>query len=88
MFEEFLGLKPKMYLFFVVVNSEQKKAKGLNRNVVPTMIYNECKYVLLNNKSIIHSMNGIKSKERRIGIYEIKKIHCLVLMAKYIYLYI
>ena len=33
-------------------------------------------------------MNGIKSKERRIGIYEIKKIHCLVLMAKYIYLYI
>ena len=34
-------------------------------------------------------MNGIKSKERRIGIYEIKKIHCLVFDGKiYIFIYL
>ena len=31
--EEFVGLKPKMYLF-LLNNSELKKAKGVNRNVV------------------------------------------------------
>ena len=33
--EEFVGLKPKMYLFFVD-NSKHKKAKCMNRNVVAT----------------------------------------------------
>ena len=31
--EEFVGLKPKMYLFLVDDNSEHKKTKGLNRNL-------------------------------------------------------
>ena len=56
--EEFVGLKPKMYLF-LVDNSEHKKAKGVNRNVVATISHNKYKYVLLNNKSIRHSMNRI-----------------------------
>ena len=35
--KEFVRLKPKMYLFLVDDNSEHKKAKGLNRNLVVTI---------------------------------------------------
>ena len=72
--EEFAGLKPKMYSFLVVDNSEHKKAKGVNRNVVATMSHNEYKDVLLNYKCLRHSMNRIQSKHHRIGTYEINKI--------------
>ena len=47
--EEFVGLKPKMYLF-LVDNSEHKKAKGMNKNVTATISHNEYKDVLLNSK--------------------------------------
>ena len=46
--EKFVGLKPKMYLFLVDDNSEHKKGKGVNRNVVATISHNEYKNVLLN----------------------------------------
>ena len=36
--EEFVGLKPKMYSF-LVDNNEHKKAKGLNKIVVATIIF-------------------------------------------------
>ena len=39
-----------------------KKAKGVNKNVVATIIPNEYKDVLLNNKCIRHSMNKFKGK--------------------------
>ena len=39
--EEFIGLKPKMYLHLVDDNSEHKKAKGVNKNVVATISHNE-----------------------------------------------
>ena len=32
--EEFVGLRPKMYSYLVDDNSEHKKAKGVNKNVV------------------------------------------------------
>ena len=38
--EEFVRLKPKMYLYLVNDNSEHKKAKGGNRNVVATISHN------------------------------------------------
>ena len=71
--EEFVRLKPKMYSF-LVDNSERKKAKGVNRNVVATISHNEYKDVLLNNKCIRHSVNKIKDKEHIIRTYEINKI--------------
>ena len=46
--EEFVRLKPKMYSFLVDHDSEFKKAKDMNRNVVEKIIYNGCKDVLLN----------------------------------------
>ena len=47
-------LKPKMYSFLVDDNSEHKKAKGVNRNVVAPISHNEHKGVLLNNKCMRH----------------------------------
>ena len=61
-----MGLKPKMYSYLVDDNSYHKKAKGLNRNVVPTMSRYEHKDELLNNKCLRHSINRIYSKDHRI----------------------
>ena len=71
--EEFVGLKPKMYSF-LVENSEHKKAKGVNKNVVTAICHNEYKDVLLYNECIRDSMNRIQSKDHKIGTYEINKI--------------
>ena len=60
--EDFVGLKPKMYLFLGDDNSEHKKAKCVNKNVVAVINHNEYKDVLLNQKCLRHSMNRIQSK--------------------------
>ena len=51
--KEFIGLKPKMYLF-LVDNSEHKKGKGVNRYVVAIISHID---VFLNNKCLRQSMN-------------------------------
>ena len=71
--EEFVGLKPKMYSFSV--DKSEKKAKGVNKNVVATINHNEYKDVLFNNKCITHSMDRFESKEHRIRTYKINKIY-------------
>ena len=38
--EEFSGLKPKMYSYWVDDDREYKKAKGINKNVVATTMMN------------------------------------------------
>ena len=66
-----------MYSFLLDDNREHEKAKGVNRNVVATIIHNEDKDALLNNKCLRHSMNRIQTKDHRIGTDEIKKsFHC------------
>ena len=72
--KEFVGLKPKMYLFLIDDSSQHKKTKSVYKNVVATIIHNEYKDVLLNKKCLIHSMNRIQGKDHRIGTYEINKI--------------
>ena len=72
--EEIVGLKPKIYSYLVDDNSEHKKAKGENKNVVATISHYEYKDVLLNKECLRHSMNRIQSKDHRIGTYEINKI--------------
>ena len=71
--QELVGLKPKIYSF-LVHNNEHKKAKGVNKDVVPTISHNGYKDVLLNNKSITQSMNRVQTKDHRIGAYKISKI--------------
>ena len=72
--EEFVGMKIKIYSLLVDDNSEHKKAKGLNRQVVATIIHNKYNDVLLNNRYLRHSVNRIHSKDHRIETYEINKI--------------
>ena len=67
--EEFGELKAKMYLFLIDGNSEHKKAKGVNRNTVATISHNKYRNVLLNNKCLRHSVNGIQIKDHRIRTY-------------------
>ena len=71
--EEFVGLKSKICTF-LVDNSEHKKAKDMNRNVVAIASHKEYKDVSINNKCVRHSMNRIESKDHRIGTYEINQI--------------
>ena len=50
---EYVGLKSKMYYSFLVDdNSEHKKAKGVNKNVVGTKSHDKYKDVLLNKKCL------------------------------------
>ena len=43
--KEFVGLKPNRYSYLVNDHSEHKKVKGVNKNVVATISYNEYKNV-------------------------------------------
>ena len=72
--EEFVGLKPKMYSYLVDDNSEHKKTKGVNKNVVATISYNEYKDVSLNKNCLRQPVNSIESKDHRLGNYEINKV--------------
>ena len=45
--EEFFGLKPKMYLYLLNDNSEYKKAKDVNRNIVATISLTNIKMLCL-----------------------------------------
>ena len=65
--KEFVGLKSKKYLFLEEDNSEHKKGKAANKNVVATTSHNKYKDVLLTNKCIRYSMNRTQSKDHRIG---------------------
>ena len=60
--EEFVELKAKMYSFLVDGNSEPKKAKGVNINVIVTISHNGYKDLMLNNKCLRYSMNRIQVK--------------------------
>ena len=72
--DKFLNLKPKMYSYLADVNSEHKKAKGVNKNFVATISHNEYDDVLLKKKCLRHSINKIQSKDHRIETDEINKI--------------
>ena len=81
---EFIGWKPKMYLFLVDHNSGHKKAKVLNKDVVVTIRHNEYKVILLNKKCLRHLLNRIQSKVIEQELIKPTKPHRLVLMTKYI----
>ena len=54
--KDFDGYKPKMYLYLVDDNSEHKKAKVGNENIVTTINHNEYKDILLNKKCLRHCL--------------------------------
>ena len=62
-----------MYSFLVDDNSKHKKGKDVNKNVISAISHSEYKDDLLNQKCLRYSTNRIKSKNHRIGTYEINK---------------
>ena len=76
--EEFIVLKPEIYLILIGDNSEYKKSKGVNEYIN----HNEYKDVLLNQKDLRHLMNRTQSKNNKIGTYEIKNVFYHTLMTK------
>ena len=50
----------------------------MNKNVA-AIIHNEYKDALLNKKCITHSINRIKSKDHRIGTYEVNENFIILL---------
>ena len=68
--EGFVGFKPNMYSYLVNDNSEHKKAKCVNKNVVATISHNEYKDLLLNKKCLRHLMDRIQIKDLKIQTYE------------------
>ena len=63
---EELRVKSNMYSYFVDDKSENKKVKGVKKNVIATKGHNEFKGVLLNKKCLIHSMNRIQNKNKNL----------------------
>ena len=55
-----------MCSFLVDESSQNKKAIGVNGNVIEKITHNEYKDVLLNQKSLNHAMNRIQVKYHRI----------------------
>ena len=43
--KEFVGLKPKMYSYLVADIRENKKTKGINKNVVVRISHNEIQWI-------------------------------------------
>ena len=70
--KEFIVLKPKICSY--LVDDSSRHEKGVNKNVVATIIHNAYKDVLLNKKSLRRSMNTIQGKDHKIGTYEINEI--------------
>ena len=82
--EEYTGLNQKMHSFLVDDNSQHKKAKAVNKNVVTTITHNEYQDVLLSNKCLRHFYRKFKVKIIERELIKPRKFYCFALMAKYI----
>ena len=63
-----------MYSLVTIDNEENKKAKGVNKNVLKNIRHREYIDVLFNKKMIKHNMKRIQSKLHKIGTYDVCKI--------------
>ena len=74
---EFVRLKSIMYYLIMVDNEGIKKAKGVNENVVKSIIHKEYVDVLCSKGLIRHKMKKIQSELHKIGIYGVCKFYLL-----------
>ena len=63
-----------MYSLVTIDNEENKKAKGVNKNVVKNIRHREYIDVLFNKKMIKHKIKRIQSKLHKIGTDDVCKI--------------
>ena len=69
--KEFVGLKPKTYSYLLADNTENKKAKGINKNVVVRISHNEIQWL------------GFKVKIIEKELLNSTRFLCLPLIIKY-----
>ena len=64
----------QLIIIIIIIIIKHKKEKTIKKSIVQIISQNECKDVLLSNKCFIYSVNRIQIIDRRIEIYEIKKV--------------
>ena len=73
--KEFCALRAKTYTYLMEDDSEMKKAKGLKRCVIKrTLMFENYKDSLFNNKTIMRSQLRFKSDHHNIYTEEVNKI--------------
>ena len=71
-----------MYSLLIDGNSEHKKAKYVNKNLIKKITRSEYKDVLLHKKCLRHSMNRVqrkKSKNRNLKLQGTIELFCVAL---------
>ena len=76
-FNDFIGLRSKIYSYIKDDNKCGKTAKGIKKNIIKQELKHEnYKYVLFNNEQLYHThtMKTIRSQNYHLGSYKINKI--------------
>ena len=73
--EEFVGLRAKLYAIKKLDGEEEKKCKGVKRNVIRNKIsFNDYKDVLFSEKEVLRMMNVIRSRKHNLFTEQVNKI--------------
>ena len=73
--EEFFGLRLKLYAIKKLDDEEEKKCKGVKRNVIRNKIsFNNYKDVLFSGKEVLKGMNVIRSRQHNLSTEQVNKI--------------
>ena len=72
---EFVGLRAKLYAIKKFDGEEEKKCKGVKRNVIRSKIsFNDYKDVLFSGKEVLRTMNVIRSRQHSLSTEQVNKI--------------
>ena len=70
---EFVAVKSNTYSLFIVDNEGIKKAKGINKNVVKSIMHKKYVDVLFARGLVTHNMKRVQSRLHRTGTYDVWK---------------
>ena len=70
---EFVAVKSNTYSLFIVDNEGIKKAKGINKNVVKSIMHKKYVDVLFARGLVRHNMKRVQSRLYRTGTYDVWK---------------
>ena len=81
--KEFIGLRPKCYVYLVNNDKIGKRAKGVKKCVTKKDLkFNDYRNCLMNNEKIIRSQQVFKSKRHLVSTIQLKKMHFQIMMIK------
>jgi len=73
--EEFVGLRAKLYAIKKRDGEEEKKCKGVKKNVIRNkFFFNDYKDVLFSGKEVLRTMNVIRSRTHNLSTEQVNKI--------------